>query len=412
MATHLSPPYKPVPTPNDNRAVSALFRVFGGADEATIADARLCASSRGMHLGEYYVLSILVPLTLFIAIGSMLENHLGEWPGWLLALPLTFLALNILPFALGLKSPGTQWWCTSAASLVWAIYHRQSSGVTGLFAYLWIGIGIMSLVASTMLAWQASMRWNGVLGISWRVFLLITLHAAAISVGYHFGWPWAIAGGAGIASAICWAILNPGCQWLGPVYQTIGGGEILITIDDGPDPHDTPVLLDLLDSHQTKAIFFMIGEKVSKYPELAREVTRRGHEIGNHTLTHPAGSFWCAGPWRTRREIEASQEAIEKVTGKKPRLFRAPVGHRNLFTHPICGTLGLEVMAWNRRGFDAIEKDPLKVLSRILSHLSTGDIVLLHEATPIAEDVLSGVLDAVVVQASACPCTELPPAER
>ncbi|MEX1115730.1 MAG: polysaccharide deacetylase family protein [Akkermansiaceae bacterium] len=166
----------------------------------------------------------------------------------------------------------------------------------------------------------------------------------------------------------------------------------MITIDDGPDPYDTPVLLDLLDRHQTKAVFFMIGLKVLEHPELAREVVRRGHQIGNHTLTHPQASFWCAGPWRTRREIAECQRVIEEVTGTRPRWFRAPVGHRNFFTHPIARALGLEVMAWNRRGFDAVEKDVQKVLARILPNLQAGDIVLLHEATPIAGKVLAGVL--------------------
>jgi peptidoglycan/xylan/chitin deacetylase (PgdA/CDA1 family) len=82
------------------------------------------------------------------------------------------------------------------------------------------------------------------------------------------------------------------------------------------------------------------------------------------------------------------------VTGFKPRLFRAPVGHRNLFTHPVAAALGLQVMAWSRRGFDAVETDAGKVLERIVAHLGPGDIVLMHEATPIAEQVLEGVLSA------------------
>ena len=145
----------------------------------------------------------------------------------------------------------------------------------------------------------------------------------------------------------------------------------------------------------------MIGEKVRAHPELAREVIRRGHEIGNHTLTHPQASFWCAGPWRTRREIAGCQQIIEEITGIKPRWFRAPVGHRNLFTHPVATDLGLRVMAWNRRGFDAVEKDAEKVLARILPDLSPGDIVLLHEATPIAAEVLRGVLEKAVLYFSA-----------
>ena len=371
--------------------MSALFRVFGGEGKPVAADVRKISAARGMHLGEYRAFSVLIPLSAFVIIGTWLASMLGI-AAWLLAIPVTFLALSLLPFVCLAKSPLTQWRIWSTLCLVWAIFHCRSAGLAGLFSYMWIGIMAMGVVAECLLAFQELMDLPGKCGIVVRILLLILLHAVAAFIGYKFGWPLGIAAAVAIAAAFCWAVLNPGCQWLGPVYRTIADDEILITIDDGPDPHDTPLLLDLLDRHHTKAIFFMIGEKVRAHPELAREVLRRGHEIGNHTLTHPAGSFWCAGPWRTYREIAGCQQAIEKATGIKPHLFRAPVGHRNFFTHPIASTLGLEIMAWNRRGYDAVEKDAGKVLERILPGLTPGDIVLLHEATPIAEEVLAGVL--------------------
>ncbi|MEO5913558.1 MAG: polysaccharide deacetylase family protein [Luteolibacter sp.] len=382
--------------PPDNRAVSPLFRVFGGEEVRVAADARETSNSRGMHLGEYRAFSVLIPLTLFVAIGAWLSSMLVTIAGWLLAIPIAILALNILPFVLFAKSPLTQWRMWSSLCLLWAIFHCRSAGLAGLFSYTWIAMMVMGVVADCILAFQELMAFPGKCGIVWRISAVILLHAAAIAVGFKFGWPWGIAGAAAIAAGLCWAVLNPYCQWLGPVYRTTSRDEILITIDDGPDPHDTPLLLDLLDRHETKAIFFMIGEKVRAHPEFAREVIRRGHDIGNHTLTHPAGSFWCASPWRTWREIAGGQQAIEETVGKKPRLFRAPVGHRNLFTHPVAKVLGLEVMAWNRRGYDAVEKDAGKVLARILPDLTNGDIVLLHEATPIAAEVLAGVLARAV----------------
>ncbi len=385
----------------DNRAVSDLFRVFGGDERPFPADVRKISSARGMHLGEYRAFAVLIPLSFFFMTGTTLASRLGPVAGWLTALPLTFLGLSILPFVFQAKNPLTQWRIASTLFLIWAIFHCQGEGPEALVSYIWIGIMAMETVAGGVMTVQEGLALSGRGGIALRISLAILLHVAAIFIGFTFGWPWGVACGAVIAAGFCWGVLNPSCQWLGPVYLTTENKEILITIDDGPDPHDTPVLLDLLDRHATKAIFFMIGDKVRAHPELAREVIRRGHEIGNHTLTHPAGSFWCAGPWRTRREIEGGQQIIEEITGKKPRLFRAPVGHRNLFTHPICAALGLEVMAWNRRGFDGVEKDPQKVLSRILPQLSNGDIVLLHEATPIAGEVLAAVLDAAGVQAKA-----------
>lgn len=381
--------------PPDNRAVSALFRVFGGPEPPVVAEARDFATRRGMHCHEFRAFATLVPFTVLVALGEWLVRTLGLTAGVLLAVPFTFFALNILPFILGARSQSMQWWLWLASCVIWGWFRRGADGIVGLLAYAWLGIGIMNFAASCVLDWRTTMRWSGASGIIWRMSLLVAVHLSAVGIGFRFGWPWAILCGVGIAGFFCWAVLNPYSQILGRVCCSNDGDRILITIDDGPDPHDTPLLLELLDRHQTKAIFFMIGEKVRAHPELAREVVRRGHEIGNHTLTHPAGSFWCAGPWRTQREIAGCQQVIEEITGVKPRWFRAPVGHRNLFTHPVANDLSLQVMAWNRRGFDAVEKDAVKVLARILPGLSHGDIVLLHEATPIAAEVLGGVLEKV-----------------
>ena len=365
-----------------NRAVSAIFQVFGGAERPILADSSELAQCRGMHRGEVAALAVLVPLTVWLAIGDLLTGV----SGFLLAVPLAFVALNLLPFLLRAKSQSLQWKLWLVSCVIWAVFQRKSGGLVGAFAHAWIAVAVLNLAAALVLGWRYS---NLV-----RVLLLVTVHAAAIGIGFEFGWPWALVAGAGIAAVGCWAVLSPGSQWLGPVHLTTASPEVLITLDDGPDPQETLRLLELLDRHHTKAIFFMIGEKVRAHPELAREVIRRGHEIGNHTLTHPQASFWCAGPWRTRREIAGCQDVIEEITGSRPRWFRAPVGHRNFFTHPVARSLGLKVMAWNRRGYDAVERDAAKVLARILPELSPGDIVLLHEATPIAAEVLAAVLES------------------
>lgn len=355
-------------------------------------DTRVRSERRGMNPHEFRVLAVLIPLTVFVAIASGTAGFLGK-SAWLVAVPLSFIALNLLPVILQRKSQAMQWWVALAGCVMWAVFHRRAIGIAGLLAWVWIAFAVMNVAAALVLEWREAMACSGRLGIAWRIFLIVGLHGVAVAVGWNWGWPWAVCAAASIAATWGWAVFRPGCQWLGPVYRTTDDDKPLITIDDGPDPADTPVLLELLDLHQAKAIFFMIGEKVRAHPGLAREVIRRGHEIGNHTLTHPQASFWGAGPARTRREIADCQAIIEEITGIRPRWFRAPVGHRNLFTHPIATTLGLRVMAWNRRGYDAIGKDAATVLARILPDLTGGDIVLVHEATPIAAAVLSGVLE-------------------
>jgi peptidoglycan/xylan/chitin deacetylase (PgdA/CDA1 family) len=348
-----------------------------------------------MHVGERWFLAVLVPLTFVIAIGEGLVRSLGGAWGCALVLPVAFLAMNALPFVVGGTSPVAQWRRWLVVFVAWAIWRLDAGGVVGALAWVWLGIFGLNAVAWLVIGWKRSMRWTGRKGIAWRMSWLIGLHAVAVAIGFWLGWWWALGAGALLATGICWAILCPSSQMLGPVRTGTDDGRILITIDDGPDPRDTPVLLDWLDAFQTKAVFFVIGEKVRKHPELAREIVRRGHELGNHTLTHPHPTFWCAGPKRTRREIEGGSRAIEEVTGVKPRWFRAPVGHRNLFTHPVAGELGMEVVAWRRRGFDAVETDVETILRRILNGCEPGDIVLLHESTPVAEEVLRRVLEGV-----------------
>lgn len=194
--------------------------------------------------------------------------------------------------------------------------------------------------------------------------------------------------------------LLPSCTWLGPVATEFPTDErvVWLTIDDGPDPRDTPMILDLLDAHDAKATFFVIGEKAAAHPELITEIRRRGHGIGNHTQSHPAHAFWRLGPQRTRREIEHCQETL----GGAPTLFRAPAGMRNMFVHPVLNRLGLRLVGWTARGFDGRETDADKVLARIRKGLRPGAIVLVHEARPVAAEVIPKLLGCLKAEGYRC----------
>jgi peptidoglycan/xylan/chitin deacetylase (PgdA/CDA1 family) len=188
--------------------------------------------------------------------------------------------------------------------------------------------------------------------------------------------------------------LVPRCAWFGSLVSSLPASAegVCLTIDDGPDPAHTPALLDLLDQHQAKAVFFLIGNRAVCHPELVREIARRGHLIGNHSETHPSATFWALGPWRMWAEIAGCQQTLTQITGAAPQWFRPPVGHHNLFVAAPLRALGLRMMMWNCRGYDAVEKDAAVVLRRIEKDLLPGAIVLLHDATPICEEVLQGSL--------------------
>ena len=158
--------------------------------------------------------------------------------------------------------------------------------------------------------------------------------------------------------------LNPSSRLFGPLQTSCGKG-IWLTLDDGPDPTDTPAILDLLDQYGAKATFFVIGEKAAQHPELIREIHRRGHQLGNHSWSHPRWSFWRLGPVATCREIVKCQRVIGKITGEIPRIFRAPVGHSNFFVHPVLKREGLRLIGWSSRGFDGAGYPLAEVTRRI-----------------------------------------------
>lgn len=379
---------------SDNRAVSSIFRVFGGNGVRVVADKHLVSGGDAMHAQEARVLAFWIPVTVLVALADVLVKWQGAWVGCLLAVPVTFVALNVLPFLLPGRSARLQWQLWFSVLLVWAVFHVDHPGIAGWVARFWAGIAVLSAAASSVRAWRFLMDLAGWGGVWVRIAQWIAVHLLAIWAAVSLGWWAGVFVGGMIGAASCAMVLRPASQALGRVYRKVPEG-VLVTLDDGPDPHDTPQVLDLLDRYQMKAVFFMIGRKVEEHPELAREVIRRGHEIGNHTMTHPQRSFWCAGPVRTWKEIEGCQKIIEDVTGVRPKWFRAPVGHRNLFTHPIASALGLRVMGWTCRGYDAVGQDPERVVARVRRSLKDGAIVLIHESTPIAVEVVGRVLAEV-----------------
>lgn len=223
---------------------------------------------------------------------------------------------------------------------------------------------------------------------------------------------WPVAAGALALNhaAITAAGLWPRSRLLGPNLTRLPTSsvlrrEIALTLDDGPDPAVTPVVLDMLDRFSTKATFFCIGAKVRRFPELCREMVRRGHAVENHTEQH-SHRFSVLGPRGYREEIQAAQESIASVTGLYPRFFRAPAGLRNPFLEPVLCDLDLQLASWTRRGFDTIERNPNTVARRFLTNLQAGDILLLHDrvATPAQKgravilEALPKLLEAVRTQ--------------
>lgn len=230
------------------------------------------------------------------------------------------------------------------------------------------------------------------------------LHAAA-AVGLALrpaAWPWLLGGVAANHLALFAAGMVPRSRLLGPnllrLPEEAGQrGEVALTFDDGPDPEVTPRVLDQLDAYGATASFFLIGQRAARHPALVRETIRRGHSAENHTDRH-LGTF-AALPFGTmRREVAAAQEAIAEAAGEAPRFFRPPAGLRSPLLDPILAASGLGQVAWTRRGFDTVRRDPAAVARRLGRGLAAGDILLLHDGNAArARDGTPVVLEALPI---------------
>ena len=154
------------------------------------------------------------------------------------------------------------------------------------------------------------------------------------------------------------------------------GHRVALTFDDGPCPGYTEQILDILRQRSVKATFFVCGQNVERSPELLRRIQAEGHTIGNHTYTHPFPFF------RTRaffaREIDRTQEVIEKVTGKRPRFFRPPFGARWLGLQAVLEARGLTLVNWSDTGYDwKLGREG--IVQETLKTLGAGSIILLHD---------------------------------
>ncbi|MDB6168043.1 MAG: acetyl xylan esterase [Verrucomicrobia bacterium] len=158
--------------------------------------------------------------------------------------------------------------------------------------------------------------------------------------------------------------------------------EVWLTIDDGPDPEDTPRILDLLDRHRARATFFLIGERAARTPELVREIVRRGHGVGHHTHTHPAGTLWCASRARLEAELDSASAALAPLAPPL-RWFRAPVGIKHFRLARALARRGLVCVDWSLRSGDWISRAPETVRDNVLRKVRPGKIVLMHEGPSV-----------------------------
>jgi peptidoglycan-N-acetylglucosamine deacetylase len=179
-------------------------------------------------------------------------------------------------------------------------------------------------------------------------------------------------------SAFSWGAFAPASQLFGRTIRRTGDASTLaLTFDDGPNPTVTPGLLRLLERHNVKATFFLIGHRLGAAQDLAREIAARGHVIGNHTQTHRRLTF-CS-PSETKQELDRCDEAIAAAIGKEPRWMRPPFGFRSPMLDRIVRRRGgAGVVMWSKSAQDWKPRPASGVIRR-LAEVKGGDILLLHD---------------------------------
>lgn len=171
---------------------------------------------------------------------------------------------------------------------------------------------------------------------------------------------------------------------------------VLITFDDGPKDAETLTpILEALDRHQAKAIFFVNGYRVEQNPGLLQEIDRRGHAIGNHSWDHI--ELGKQKPDVIREQIGRVQEIVRKLTGKAPRFFRPPFASANEDVRQIAREHGLLYMTWSNGSLDwdlgKAKNKPQAVIDNVMEQLRPGSNILMHELPWTAE-----ALDALLTR--------------
>jgi len=167
---------------------------------------------------------------------------------------------------------------------------------------------------------------------------------------------------------------------------------IALTFDDGPS-EGTNQLLDILNRHNTPATFFVCGMNVKRLPAITRATAAAGHEIGNHSYSHPA--LYLRSPRFISDELTAAQAVITDTTGTAPTLFRAPFGARWFGLREAQRRLNLLGVMWTVLGLDwKLTAD--RIASRILSQTENGAIICLHDGRGVrANPDIRSTLEAV-----------------
>lgn len=176
-----------------------------------------------------------------------------------------------------------------------------------------------------------------------------------------------------------------------PVYSVERADKVIsVTFDASWGGDKTMAILDLLDEYDAKATFFLVGIWVDKYPELVQAIHDRGHEIGNHSDSHPYMTKISEA--KMRQELDGMSDKIEALIGERPDLFRPPYGDYNNKVVTVTRDEGYEVVQWSIDSLDWKNRGVDDLVKRATANVQPGDIILFHNDSEYIVDALPTIL--------------------
>ena len=205
-----------------------------------------------------------------------------------------------------------------------------------------------------------------------------------------------IAGGIALNSTVK-AIQTASTQREIPIYYVdTEKKQVALSFDAAWGNEQTEELLDILDKYNVKTTFFLVGEWVEKYPESVKEIANRGHDVENHSSTHPHMTQLSTDDMNT--QIKSCNEKIQELTGKCPTLFRAPYGDYNNDVVKAVKANNMYCVQWDVDSLDWKDPSPSQITVNVTKKLKNGSIILMHNGATNTPEALPMVIEAIQEQ--------------
>ena len=178
-----------------------------------------------------------------------------------------------------------------------------------------------------------------------------------------------------------------------PIYSVKTDEKMIaISFDAAWGAEDFNKIMEILDKHNVKTTFFMTGDWVENYPECVKKLVEKGHDLGNHSATHP--DMTTLSKEAQREQILRVHNAVKELTGYEMELFRPPYGAYNNEVIRTCYENGYYPIQWDVDSLDWKDYEPARIISNVCNHksLDNGSIILCHNGAKYTADALDEML--------------------